>query len=67
MIGFCMVHKKKEKPKPNCQYICKKCGEILHMDDVVKHIVTDHDQDWCGSFYEALDEYERKIAFGKIR
>jgi hypothetical protein len=38
-------------------YKCKRCGENLHMEDVVKHIVIDHDQKWRGSFYDAFEEY----------
>ncbi|KKM04267.1 hypothetical protein LCGC14_1765870 [marine sediment metagenome] len=49
----------------NFNYICKRCGEILHMEDVVKHLVTDHDEDWRGSFEEALDEYDRSITMKK--
>jgi hypothetical protein len=46
-------------------YRCKKCGEILHMEDVVKHLVTDHDTNWRGSFYDALEEYERSMRIVK--
>ncbi len=46
-------------------YICKHCGEIVHMEDVVKHLVGDHDADWRGSFYDALDEYDRNIRLRK--
>lgn len=67
MFGFCMGGTQREKPKFDCQYICKKCGEILHIDDVVKHIIIDHDPNWRASFEEALDEYDRKIAWGKKR
>jgi hypothetical protein len=35
------------------------------MEDVVKHLVTDHDSEWRGSFYEALDEYERYMKVEK--
>ncbi len=44
-------------------YTCERCGEIVHMEDVIKHLVSDHDEDWRGSFEDALDEYTRSIRF----
>jgi len=49
------------KPQFIPTYTCKRCGEIVHMEDVIKHLVGDHDEDWRGSFEDALDEYDRSI------
>ena len=53
-------------PKPLCLYICKRCGEIVTMDEVVKHLYLEHNWN-CGSFEDALDEYDRKIDFARKR
>ena len=42
-------------------YKCKQCGENLHREDTIKHLVAEHDPDWRGSFEEALDEYHVSI------
>lgn len=46
-------------------YKCKRCGENLHMEDVTKHLVVEHDPNWRGSFYDALEEYDRFMVVEK--
>lgn len=48
-------------------YTCKRCGEILHIEDMVKHLVAEHDEDWRGSLSEALDEYDRSAMLIKVK
>lgn len=42
-------------------YICKECGEILHPEDIVRHIIASHDSNWRGSLYEAKAKYRINI------
>jgi acetone carboxylase gamma subunit len=48
-------------------YICKECGDILHEEDVIKHIVADHDADWRGSFEDARDWYELSLSIRRVK
>jgi len=62
MFGFCAGGELKKKFL--CNYICKRCGEIFHIDDVTKHLFADHPDYEQSSFEDALDEYDRSISFG---
>jgi hypothetical protein len=44
-------------------YTCNLCGEILDNDleEARRHLVSEHDPEWRGSYEEVADEMQRNV------